>query len=161
MHTSESIHSGGWYTDVSIKRGGGATADAYRTAINHATGDADPGREHKTLPLKRLVDFADIIQLVSALGSRCPRLYQLEDLIADFGVDGGWSDGFQEGDQVVQKLARGNLHEEMGSTILYAGVSELCPVSAARPEALSLCMGAAYVEGAELRIGVLVANTLL
>jgi hypothetical protein len=55
----------------------------YRTAINHTACDGYSRRKLKAFPLQCLVNLAYVVKLVSALGRGSPRLYKLEDLVAN------------------------------------------------------------------------------
>lgn len=54
-----------------------------------------------------------------------PSLDVFEDLGTNVLVDGSWTDGFQQGDEVVHELSRGNLGKEVLAPILDAGICEL------------------------------------
>jgi hypothetical protein len=110
MHTSESTHSGGWlYTVSSFSPPVAAWKfQSYRTAVYHAAGHSDLGREMVAFSLQCLVYLPDVDEIVPAFRSRGPRLDQLEDFGSHFAVDGSRSYGLKEGSKVVHELSGGD-----------------------------------------------------
>lgn len=148
----------------------------YRTAVNHAARNRDPWWKLKTFSLQRPIHLTNIVQLVSALSRSGPVLDQLENLGANIMVDRSWADSFEQRDEVVHKLFGGNLGKEMLAAIFDAGVCKLQGKSASQSIAEqrkrsdqraaiwageSGLAGQTYVQGAQLRVWVLVADTLL
>ncbi|KAJ6437693.1 retrovirus polyprotein [Purpureocillium lavendulum] len=99
--------------------------ETYRTAIYHAAGYGDARRKLIPLALQRPVDLANVAQVVTVLGGAGPRLYQLQHLALDVGVDGDGPYSLKQGHEIVHELARGNFGEEVGSAIFDTGVGEL------------------------------------
>lgn len=97
----------------------------YRAAVDHAARDGDSGREVVALSLQLLVDLSDVSKFVTTLGCGSPGLYQLKNLMLDFVIYGGGTNGLEQGGQVVHKLSGGDLGEEVGAAILDACVGKL------------------------------------
>lgn len=110
-------------------------------AIEHACGELNLGRECETFLLQAFVDFVDVGQVVSALCGTRPGLDEIEDLLFDVFVDSSDAVGFEEGDEIVEELARGDFGQEVGAAVLDAGIGEF--------------------QGGQLDIGILVAYPLL
>lgn len=147
------------------------TLATYCAAINHAARHRDPRRELIALSLQTLVYFADVRQLVPPFCGAGPRLNELENLGFHFGIDGDRANGLEERGQVVHELAGGDLGQEMRPAILHACVCKLYRETGVRAalvvgseqkmqNAKGACL-ATYVEGAELGVGVSVADALL
>jgi hypothetical protein len=103
----------------------GRCGKTYRTAVYHAAGNGDTGRELEALSLQGPVHLSQISEFVTALCSGGPGLDEFENFGAHFGDGSTGADSLQQRDQALHKLSGCDLGEEVGATILDAGVGEL------------------------------------
>lgn len=95
------------------------------TTVKHAAGDVLFWWELEAFSLQRAVDLANVPQIAATLGSCRPRLYELQHLVLNILVGGNSRRGLQERRQVIHKLPRSYLGDEMGASVLHTGVGKV------------------------------------
>ena len=70
-----------------------------------------------------LVDLPDVCKVILPLKGNTPILNMTQNTVLDFMIE-GWD--FEDGDEVVDKLARSNFCQELVSPVLDADVCQLC-----------------------------------
>lgn len=163
-HANVGIDPFGWLTSPTSAtfpqddRGG-----TYSTAVNHAACNGDAGGELKALPLQGLADLTNVDQVVATLSSGGPGLYQLKDPRSYLRVNRGRPNRLQQRHQVIHEFPRGNFGKEMCAAVLDACI---CKLTASQSGAGALqrllwdFCESSYIQCAQLRVGVLVANAL-
>ena len=77
MHTSESVHSGGWILLDSDMGTSKVASHAYRVAVKHASGYVYSRRESVAFPLQRPINLIDVHEIALTFCSDRPSLYEL------------------------------------------------------------------------------------
>lgn len=141
---------------------GAQDGSTHRTAVNHAAGDRHSRWELVSLVSQRLVHLANIGELVPAFGSRCPRLYQFQDLRSDLWLHSSGANSLQQRREVVHELPRRDLNEEVRPAIFHTRIGQLQTM----PPTSVLVYGAypaampvqTHAQRTKLRVRILVAD---
>jgi hypothetical protein len=108
-----------------------STGSTDGTAVEHTTRDVLFGGEVIAFALQASVDVVDVAQIVTPLGGRRPRLYQLEHLVLDVVIGGDVRGGLEQRRQVIEELAGSDLLDKVRAAILDTCVGELPSLSVA------------------------------
>ena len=98
---------------------------AYRAAVEHTAGDVDSRWKPEAFSLKVAVDLDDVVEADAALGSGCPRLYELQHLVLDVVIRSHCRGRPQQRRQIIHKVFGGYLGKKVRAAVLHTGVGEL------------------------------------
>lgn len=97
----------------------------YGAAVKHTARNVDFWWKSETFLLQSPVYLIDVAQVAAAVCGSCPCLNKLQHLVLDRFIRGHSDGGLQQRGQIVHKLPRGDLGDEVRTAVLDAGVGEL------------------------------------